>query len=71
MGSDPLFIAIILLCLAVVVILAFGLGNFAKGGEEGSKKSNKMMRYRIMAQFAAVVLIVIFVVMRGGLGGGN
>ncbi len=69
MDQDPLFIIILLLCLAVVVILALGLGNFARGGEEGSKKSNKMMQYRIIAQGAAVALIVLFVVLRGA--GGN
>lgn len=71
MTNDPLFIMILLLCLAVVVILALGLGNFAKGGEEGSKKSNKMMQYRIIAQAAAVGLIVLFVVLRGLFGGGE
>lgn len=69
MNKDPLFILILLLCLAVVVILALGLGNFAKGGEEGSKKSNKMMQYRIIAQAAAVAMIVLFVVLRGAWGG--
>jgi uncharacterized membrane protein YidH (DUF202 family) len=69
MDQDPLFILILLLCLGVVVILALGLGNFARGSEEGSKRSNKMMQYRIIAQAAAVALIVVFVVLRGA--GGN
>lgn len=69
MDQDPLFILILVLCLGVVVILALGLGNFAKGTEEGAKKSNKMMQYRIIAQGAAVALIVLFVVLRGA--GGN
>ncbi len=71
MTNDPLFILILVLCLAVVVILALGLGNFAKGGEEGSKASNKMMQYRIIAQAAAVALIVLFVALRGLFGGGE
>lgn len=71
MASDPLFILIILLCFGVVIILALGLGNFAKGGEEGSKKSNKMMQYRIVVQAVAVGLIVLFVVLRGAFGGGS
>ena len=43
MTSGLLFYAILLLCFGVVVILALGLGNFAKGSEDGAKKSNKMM----------------------------
>ncbi len=68
MGQDPLFIAILLVCFAVVVILALGLGNFAKGGQEASKRSNTMMRYRIIAQGVAVALIVILIILRGGSG---
>lgn len=65
MANDPLFIVILLLCLGVVVILAFGLGNFAKGGKDSSARSNKMMQYRIIAQAAAVALIVLFVYLKG------
>lgn len=71
MGSDPLFIVIILICFAVVVILALGLGNFAKGGKDSGEKSNRMMRYRIIAQAVAVAMIVLYVIYRGGWGGGN
>ena len=66
MNQDPLFILILVLCFGVVVILAVGLGNFAKGGEAGSKRSNKMMQYRIIAQGIAVALIVLFVYLYGG-----
>jgi len=69
MAQDPLFIAIMLLCLGVVVILALGLGSFAKGGKDASVRSNKMMRLRIIVQACAVVLILILVAIRGG--GGN
>lgn len=71
MGSDPLFILIVLVCFAVVVILAMGLGSFAKGGKDASKRANKMMQYRIGAQALAVVLIVILVIVNGGFGGGD
>jgi hypothetical protein len=63
--SDPLFILAAIACLAVVVILAIGLGGFAGGGAFNKKNSNKLMRYRIGAQFVAVVLIVLFVLVRG------
>lgn len=61
---DPLFVAIIIACLAVVVILMLGLGGFASGGKFNKENSNKLMRYRIGAQFIAVVLIVIYVFFR-------
>ena len=46
-----------------------GLGGFANGGRFNKNNSNKLMRYRIGAQFIAVVLIVIYVYSRrtGGL----
>lgn len=69
MTSGLLFYAILLLCFGVVVILALGLGNFAKGSEDGAKKSNKMMQYRIMAQAAAVALIVVVILIERS--GGN
>jgi len=59
--SDPFFILILLACFAVVVILMIGLGGFAGGGAFNLKNGNKMMRWRIIAQFLAVVLIVIYV----------
>lgn len=62
--GDALFIAIIIACLAVVVVLMLGLGGFAKGGKFNKDNSNKLMRYRIGAQFVAVVLIVIYVFFR-------
>ena len=61
---DPLFYAIIIACLAVVFILMLGLGGFATGGKFNKNNSNKLMRYRIGAQFIAVVLIVIYVFLR-------
>ncbi|MDA7429651.1 twin transmembrane helix small protein [Primorskyibacter aestuariivivens] len=66
MANDPLFILIAVLMVGVVGILLFGIGSFAKGGEFNKKYANKAMRWRIIAQFAAVVLILLFVWLRGG-----
>ena len=66
MGSGFLFYAILIVCFAVVVILALGLGSFASDSQEAGKRSNKMMRYRIIAQAVAVVLILVFVLIRRG-----
>ncbi|SFE45746.1 twin transmembrane helix small protein [Roseivivax sediminis] len=66
MADDPLFILMAVVMLAVVVILMTGIGGFAKGGEFNKKYANKLMRWRIAAQFVAVILILLFVWVRGG-----
>ncbi|WP_071797786.1 twin transmembrane helix small protein [Natronohydrobacter thiooxidans] len=64
MLSDPLFLLAAAAALGVLVILAVGIGGFARGGEFNRKNGNRMMRWRLYAQFAAVVLIMIFVYFR-------
>lgn len=58
--SDPLFLLAVVGCLVVLVILAIGIGGFAKGGEFNRKHANRLMRYRIAAQALAVLIIVAF-----------
>ena len=58
MENDPFFYVIIVACLVVAAILAWGLSTFQAGGD--GKRSNKIMQLRIAAQFVAVVLIVAF-----------
>jgi Hypoxia induced protein conserved region len=60
MYKDPLFIVASIAALGVLGILMVGIGGFAKGGEFNKKHANRIMRYRIMAQFVAVLLIVAF-----------
>lgn len=64
--QDPLFIIVAIATLAVLVILAVGIGGFARGGEFNKKYANKIMRLRIAAQAVAVVLILLFIFLRGG-----
>jgi hypothetical protein len=64
MLSDPLFIVAAIACLGVLVILMIGIGGFAKGGDFNRKHANRLMRWRIYAQFGAVVLILLFVLIR-------
>ena len=67
MAQDPLFIVVVLSMAAVAIILMIGIGGFGGGGEFNRKYSNKLMRLRILAQFVAVVLILLFVwIARGG-----
>jgi preprotein translocase subunit SecG len=68
MTRDPLFIVAAIACLVVVAVLLVGVGSFGRGGEFNRKYSNKLMQLRLLAQFIAIVLIVIFVYFsrRGG-----
>lgn len=69
MFQDPLFLIAAIAAFIVVIILMVGIGGFAKGGEFNRKYANKLMRWRIIAQAVAVILIVIFawVRSRGGM----
>lgn len=64
MTDDPFFYVVAAAVLAVAGILLYGIGGFARGVD--GKKSNKVMQLRIAAQFVAVILIVLFVWLRGG-----
>lgn len=64
MANDPLFILVAIAVLLVLGILLLGVGSFGKGGEFNRKYANKIMRYRIGAQFVAVLLILLYVYLR-------
>ena len=67
MAQDPLFTVVVLSMAAVAIILMIGIGGFGRGGEFNRKYANKLMRMRILAQFIAVILILLFVwIARGG-----
>ena len=63
--NDPFLIVVTLACFAVLAILATGIAGFSKGGAFNRKHANRLMRYRIAAQFVAVVLILGYVAWRG------
>jgi len=65
MTRDPLFVLTAIACLAVVAVLLVGIGGFARGGDFNRKYANKIMRLRLLAQFIAIVLIVVFVWLAG------
>ncbi|GEM_PF-420746 len=60
-----LLIAILVVMLAVVFVLARGIGSFGKGGADGARKSNRMMWWRIGLQALAIALIFILVTLAG------
>lgn len=62
---DFLFLVLMLAMASVVIVLAIGIGGFAKGGKFNAKYGNKMMRLRLLFQAIAVVLIVLYVFLRG------
>ncbi len=59
--SDPFFIIVVIAVLAVLIVLMLGLGGFAGGGAFNKANSNKLMRWRIILQFIAVILIAGYV----------
>jgi hypothetical protein len=68
MLNDPLFIVAAVAVLGVLVILMIGIGGFARGGDFNRKHANRIMRYRIYAQAAAVALILLYVSLRKYMG---
>lgn len=69
MTRDPLFLLAAAACLAVLVILMFGIGGFARGGAFNRKHANRIMRLRIIGQAIAIALILLLVLVHGS--GGN
>lgn len=53
-------IALLIISMALVFgTLATGLISFARGGDDAPKRSNTFMRYRVLFQGVAVLLVVI------------
>ena len=50
----------IVLLLAVGIVLILGIGTLFKGGETSKKYSNKLMQWRVLLQFVAILVLVGF-----------
>ena len=50
----------ITLLILVAIVLILGIGTLFKGGETSKKYSNKLMQYRVLLQFIAIVILVSF-----------
>ena len=50
----------IVLLLAVGIVLILGIGTLFKGGETSKKYSNKLMQWRVLLQFIAILVLVGF-----------
>lgn len=64
MLQDPLFILVAIACLTVAVILIRGIATFGREGVENAKRSNRLMQWRLIAQFVAIMVILLFVYFR-------
>tara|TARA_B100000767_G_scaffold59973_1_gene55743 strand:+ start:753 stop:956 length:204 start_codon:yes stop_codon:yes gene_type:complete len=50
----------ITLLIVVAVVLILGIGTLFKGGETSKKYSNKLMQFRVLFQFIAIIVLVSF-----------
>ena len=46
--------------IAVGVVLILGIGTLFKGGDSSKKYSNKLMQLRVLLQFIAIILLIVF-----------
>lgn len=67
--NDPFLILVLVACAAVLIILLLGINSFRRGGPDAGERSNRYMRWRIGAQFVAILLVVALVYFRGQSGG--
>ena len=64
MLSDPFFLLVVIGAAVTVLVLLLGVAGFGRGGDSNAKRSNRMMRYRVIAQGVTVALILLYVYMR-------
>ncbi len=50
----------ITLLLGVGIVLILGIGTLFKGGNTSKKYSNKLMQLRVLLQFIAIIVLIIF-----------
>jgi len=50
----------IMLLIVVAVVLVLGIGTLFKGGATSKKYSNKLMQFRVLFQFIAIIVLVCF-----------
>tara|TARA_Y100000996_G_scaffold357835_1_gene299244 strand:- start:43 stop:246 length:204 start_codon:yes stop_codon:yes gene_type:complete len=50
----------ITLLIAVGIVLILGIGTLFKGGNTSKKYSNKLMQLRVLLQFIAIIILIVF-----------
>jgi hypothetical protein len=63
--SGPLFALLIAAMLATLAVLFIGLFSMARGGEFNKKYGNKLMRFRVAFQGAAILIFIILMLALG------
>ena len=58
-------IFIVLALVAVLIILFAGLATMFVGGDVSRTWSNRLMRYRVLAQFIAILIIMAVLIFAG------
>jgi hypothetical protein len=58
-GMEPVTILTALAMLVVLAVLIAGLINLYRTGDKARSRSNQLMRLRVLAQFVAVVLLML------------
>lgn len=59
--GGPLAIVVVIACLAVLGVLFLGLFSMARGGDFNRKYGNALMRWRVVLQGLALVILIIAV----------
>lgn len=57
--STILSIALAVMLVLVAGVLLMGVGSMARGGEFNRRNANKLMRWRVILQGVAVVIILL------------
>ena len=50
----------IVLLIAVGIVLILGIGTLFRGGSTSKKYSNKLMQLRVLLQFIAIIILIVF-----------
>jgi hypothetical protein len=50
----------VVLLISVGVVLILGIGTLLKGGNSNKKYSNKLMQLRVLLQFIAIIVLIVF-----------
>ena len=50
----------VMLLIIVGIVLILGIGTLFKGGDTSKKYSNKLMQLRVLFQFIAIIVLVVF-----------
>ena len=65
MTQNLAFYAALAVTVGVALILATGIGGFARGGEFNRRNGNRLMRWRIIAQAVAFAFLFLFLWLSG------